>query len=119
MKLQRESYTKSMKQHWTINFEKDRFLQPAASCNSPTPPTPLGKWAYPPSPKSTNKPTISLPERPPVDPIWAYPPTSYPQISTRKDFNSYVYIWLKNNMEGEHASDPENELYRELVEKYG
>ena len=117
LKLQRGSPTKSMKQHWTLRFEIDRIMQPAASCNSPTPTMPSGK--YSPSSKSTNTPPISLPARSPTYPSRAYPPTTYQQITTRKDFNIYVYIWLKNNMEDEYASDTENELYRSLLEKYG
>ena len=65
----------------------------------------LNPITYPPSPKFTNTPTISLPAR--------------QQIHTRKDFNTYIYIWLKINMKGEYASDTENELYRKLVGIYG
>ena len=76
---------------------------------------PLGKYML--SPTSTQRPTKALPAR---SPLYTYhPPTTYEQIGTSKDFNIYVYIWLKYNMEGEHASDPEKKLYRELVEKYG
>ena len=137
VKLQKGPSTKNTKQRWTLRFERDRVLgkspsalQPAAAYNSPTQPMPSGK--YPPSPKSTNTPT-----KPPMPsskhpsspmstqtpttaliPTWNFP-TTYQRINTRKDFNLYVYIWLKNNMEGEHATDPENDVYRELVEKYG
>ena len=146
VKLQRGSPTKSTKQHWTLRFEKYRVLgnspsalQPAASCNSPTPHILLPLMPsrnYPPSPKSTHTPTkppmhsgkhpssLMSTERPtkalsPYILTYLRPPTTYQQISTRKDFNIYVYIWLKNNIEGEHATDPENNLYYELIEKYG
>ena len=72
------------------------------------------------TPKSTITPAISLPARPPYwnSPFYP-PPTTYQIITTRRDFNSYIYIWFKNNMEDEHASEPEKDLYSELVEKYG
>ena len=114
VKLQRETPSKSTKQRWTLHFEKDRVLQPAPSC--------IPSDKHPSSPTSTQTPTKSLPARPPS---WqtisfrSYPPTTYQQISTKKDLNLYVYVWLKNNMEGEHATDPEKELYRQLVETYG
>ena len=114
VKLQRGSSSKSTKQHWTLRFERDRFLQPAASCNSSTQPMPSGK--HPSSPTSTQAPTKALLTWPPA---MYRPPTTYSRINTRRDFNSYVYIWLKNNMQGEHAADQEDDLYIELVEKYG
>ena len=80
---------------------------------------PMSSGTYPPSPKSTNTPTILLPARPPVSGYWTYPPTTYQQITTRNDFNIYLYIWLKNNMEDKHATDAEKDLYHELVAKYG
>ena len=192
VKLQKGSPTKSTKQRWTLHFERDRFLQPAAVCDSfsfdddggtggtgtdtdatdgesggtggvhdrddddgtdddgtdddrtdddgiddnktdddgteiggprdddiahgdlPTPPKPSGK--YPPSPKSTQTPTKSFP----AFPGWRHlPPTTYQRIRTRMDLNSYVYIWLRNNMEDERASDAEKILYRQLLVRYG
>ena len=117
VKLQRETTSKSTKQHWTLRFERDRVLQSAdddfndASC------MPSGKLLHPSSPTSTQIPkTVILPARPPY---MSHPPTTYQRITTRNDFNLYVYVWLKNNMKGVRASDPENELYHELVEKYG
>ena len=75
------------------------------------------------SPTITPKPTKSLPARPPAwnspSSIYKYRPTTYQQIHTRKDFNTYVYIWLKINTEGEYASDTENELYDALLRMYG
>ena len=120
VKLQRGSSSKSTKQQWTLRFEKDRVLRRAAKrCNSPPPKKvktlpPMPSGTYPPSPKSTNTPTTLLPARPPVS---AYPPTTYQQI--KNYFNIYVNIWLKNNMEGEHATDAEKDVYHELVAKYG
>ena len=112
VKLKTQSFSKAMntKQHWTLHFERDRVLQPAV------PFMPSGKNLS--SPTSTQRPTTAtLPARPPY--IHQYPPTAYQQITTRNDFNLYVYIWLKNNFDGERATDPENKRYRELVEKYG
>ena len=113
VKLQKNTPSKITKQRWTIRFERDRVLQPASSC--------MPSDKHPSSPTSTQRPTTEiLPPRPPSFGDWgAYPPTTYQQITTRKDFNLYVYIWLKNNMQGEHATDPEKKLYHELVEKYG
>ena len=71
------------------------------------PPMPSGK--YPPSPTSTQTPT-----KPPS--VLPRPPTY--QIVRKDDFDFYIFIWLLNNMEGEHASDTEEKLYREQVEKY-
>ena len=89
---------------------------PARAPYTPTkPPMPSDK--HPLSPTSTQRPAKELPARPPLytNPV----PTTYHRISTSKDFNLYVYSWLKYNMEGEHVTDPEKKLYRELVEKYG
>ena len=133
VKLQKGSPTKSTKQQWTLRFESDRILQPADACNSSPATIPSSK--YPPSPTSTQMPTThyhkwnnntpspksitptkALPARYAID---ANPPTTYQRITTRKFFNFYVYIWLKNNMKDEHASDQEKDMYHELVKKYG
>ena len=76
--------------------------------SAPSPPRPS-------SSTSTQIPAKALPTKPPI----LLSPTTYPRIRTRRDFNSYVYFWLHNNMEGEHASDTEKESYHELLEKYG
>ena len=105
VKLQKGSSSKSTKQLWTLRFERDRVLQPADACNSPPPK------------KIKTPPPIPLPARPPS--LWVNPPTTYEIIHTRKNFNQYLYIWLKHNMKGEHVSDTENKLYRALVDIYG
>ena len=108
VKLQRGSSTKSTKQRWTLYFERDRFLQPAASC------MPSGK--HPSSPSSTVTTTKALPARPPHR---ANRPTTYQIIRSKTAFDFYVFTWLMNNVEGEKASDTEKKLYREQLGKYG
>ena len=71
---------------------------------------------YPPSPSSTLTPTKALPVRPP---LFANRPTAYPRIRSKTEFDFYVFIWLVNNVDDEHASDVEQEFYKEQLEKYG
>ena len=149
VKLQKGPPSKITKQRWALHFERDRVLQPGDddddeviqddevsstifACNQTSKPT-MSSGKYPPSskpphtltktpmpsagkhpssPTSTQTPTKGLISK------WN-PPTTYQRISTRWDFNSYVYIWLNNNMNGEHVSDAEKDVYHDLVEKYG
>ena len=86
------------------------------STHKPTKPPTMPSVEYPPSPSSTLTPTKALPVRPP---LFANRPTAYPRIRSKTEFDFYVFIWLVNNVDDEHASDVEQEFYKEQLEKYG